>query len=87
MKRLVLLTVILIGLAKVSGQNYDISVYTEPQIAWITSNHGGVAANGAIMHINAGIELDLFFAKNYGTTWSAKSFMSGCHYYIKIWHR
>ncbi len=70
MKRLVLLTVILISLAKVSGQNYDISVYTEPQIAWITSNHGGVAANGAIMHINAGIELDLFFAENYAFTMS-----------------
>lgn len=65
MKRLVLLTAILIGLIEVSGQNYDISVYAEPQIAWITSNQGGVTADGSILHINTGIELDLYFAKNY----------------------
>ncbi len=68
MKRLVLIIAILMTIAKISAQNYDISVYAEPQIAWITSNQGGVESNGSIVHINAGIELDLFFAKNYAFT-------------------
>lgn len=68
MKRLILLTLILCSLSKISAQHYDISVYTEPQIAWITSNQAAVSANGSILHINAGIELDLFFAENYAFT-------------------
>lgn len=65
MKRLVLLAVIIIGISKVSAQYYDISVYGEPHVSWITSNSGNVTNNGTVMQLNAGIELDLYFAQNY----------------------
>lgn len=65
MKRLVLFIVILITVAKVTAQNYEISVYAEPQFSWITSDESDLIYNGATMNLNGGIELDLFFAENY----------------------
>lgn len=65
MKRLVLFIVILITVAKVTAQRYEISVYTEPRFSWITSDESEIAYNGTALNLNAGIELDLFFAENY----------------------
>ena len=68
MKRLVLLALILITISKVSAQHYEISVYAEPRFTWITSDESEITYNGSVMHLNGGIELDLFFARNYAFT-------------------
>lgn len=68
MTRIVLILVFFYCTAILSGQRLEIGVYTEPQLAWITSNEGTVTGNGSILHLNTGAELDLFFMPNYAFT-------------------
>ena len=65
MKRLVLVFIILSAMGKITAQNFEISVYTEPRFSWITSDVSELSYNGTTLNLNAGIELDLFFTENY----------------------
>ena len=63
------LTLILFAfLGNLNGQGLEISVYTEPQLAWITSDESRVISNGSIIKFNTGVEFDIFFAPNYAFT-------------------
>jgi hypothetical protein len=50
------------------AQKLEISVYTEPQLAWITSDENRVVGNGSVLHLNSGVEFDIFFMPNYALT-------------------
>lgn len=63
------LTLILFALVgNLNAQGLEISVYTEPQLAWITSDESRVISNGSIINFNTGVEFDIFFAPNYAFT-------------------
>jgi hypothetical protein len=55
-------------LGNLNAQGLEISVYTEPQVAWITSDESRVTSNGSIINFNTGVEFDIFFASNYAFT-------------------
>lgn len=55
-------------LGNLNAQGLEISVYTEPQVAWITSDESRVISNGSIISFNTGVEFDIFFAPNYAFT-------------------
>lgn len=44
------------------------SVHLDPQFAWFSSDEDNVAPDGSIFHIQTGLQMDLFFAKNYAFT-------------------
>lgn len=49
----------------VIAQGLEIGVYTEPQVTWITSDQTGILSDGANIHLNTGIEFDVYFMPNY----------------------
>lgn len=55
-------------LGNMNAQKLEISVYTEPQLAWITSDESRVISNGSIIKFNTGVEFDIFFRPNYAFT-------------------
>lgn len=55
-------------LGNLNAQGLEISVYSEPQLAWITSDENRVISNGSIINFNTGVEFDIFFRPNYAFT-------------------
>ncbi len=55
-------------LGNIHAQGLEIGVYTEPQVAWITSDEGSVVNEGSLIHLNSGIHFDIFFTENYAFT-------------------
>lgn len=47
------------------SQGLEISVYTEPQITWISSDESYVQQDGTSLKLNTGIEFDAYFMPNY----------------------
>jgi hypothetical protein len=41
------------------------NVHLDPQFAWFNSDDATVEPNGSILHLQAGLQMDYFFAKNY----------------------
>jgi hypothetical protein len=63
------LALILIAfMGNLKAQGLEISVYSEPQLTWITSDESRVISNGSIIKFNTGVEFDIFFAPNYAFT-------------------
>ncbi len=68
MTRLILALAFFSVLGDLKAQGLEISVYTEPQLAWINSDEKNVTANGSIINFNSGIEFNIFFMPNYALT-------------------
>lgn len=45
--------------------NIKFSVHADPQFAWLSSDEDNLVPDGSILHINTGLNMDLFFDKNY----------------------
>lgn len=68
MTRIVFALSLFLATGFVKGQGLEITVFTEPQFAWITSDEGNVTGSGSIIHLNTGLEFDIFFMPNYAFT-------------------
>lgn len=55
-------------MGNLGAQGLEISVYTEPQLAWISSDESRVFSNGPVLNFNSGVEFDIFFMPNYALT-------------------
>ena len=67
MKRIILNILFLLALLAASAQTTPIrfSVHVDPQAAWFSSDENDVDPDGSIIHMNAGLNMDYFFAENY----------------------
>ena len=67
MKRILLIIFSLGAIVTASAQTTGVrfSVHVDPQSAWFNSDENDVDPDGSIMHINAGLNMDYFFAENY----------------------
>ena len=68
MKKLILLTVVLIVAANLLGQEANsirLSFVAEPQISWLKPDIEGVESRGNKAGYNFGVVMDRFFAENY----------------------
>jgi len=67
MKRILLMILFMGALLTAGAQTTPIrfSVHVDPQSAWFSSDENEVDPDGSIIHINAGLNMDYFFAKNY----------------------
>jgi hypothetical protein len=67
MKRILLNLLFLLALHTVYAQTSAIrfSVRVDPQSAWFNSDENEVDPNGSIIHMNAGLNMDYYFAENY----------------------
>lgn len=67
MQRILLILFFLGAILTTRAQTSPIrfSVHVDPQAAWFNSDETGVDPDGSIMHINAGLNMDYFFAENY----------------------
>jgi hypothetical protein len=68
MKRLFFLFSLLFFLNVTQAQFFEIGVYTEPQVTWITSDQAAVISDGTKIGLNTGIEFNMFFMPNYAFT-------------------
>lgn len=65
-KRLFITTVLLGTLVLLHGQSrVKFSVHADPQFAWFSSDEDNVVPDGSIFHIQTGLQMDLFFQRNY----------------------
>ena len=66
MKRVLLTLVFLAVIQQLSAQRPLVfSVHASPQFAWFSTDDDDVLADGSIFHIHTGLNMDLFFDKNY----------------------
>jgi hypothetical protein len=66
MKKIVVFAAIILCTGSLfAQQRMEISVFTEPQLSWLSSDEGAVTNSGNILHLNTGIAFDFFFMKNY----------------------
>ncbi len=49
-------------------QALEITVHANPQLVWLTSDDSDVINNGVLLHINTGVEFNIFFMPNYAVT-------------------
>lgn len=66
MRQLLIVSIFFGALLSSSGQSrMKFSVHADPQFAWLSSDEDEVAPDGSIFHIQTGLQMDLFFDKNY----------------------
>jgi hypothetical protein len=66
MRRFLVVTVLLSLFISVAGQrNLKFHVHADPQFAWLRSDDENVESDGSILHIQTGLQMDLFFDRNY----------------------
>ena len=67
MKRILSITLFLGVVATLQAQVSPVrfSVHLDPQFAWFSSDDDRVEPDGSILHLNAGLQMDYFFAENY----------------------
>ncbi len=66
MRGLLIVSVFLGAAITLSGQSrIKLSVHADPQFAWLTSDEDKVVSDGSIFHLQTGLQMDLFFDKNY----------------------
>lgn len=69
MRRLLIISVFLGSLMVLHGQSrMKFSVHADPQFAWLSSDEDNVVPDGSIFHIQTGLQMDLFFDRNYAFT-------------------
>lgn len=70
MKRILLIIIFLGALLSAGAQTTPIrfSVHIDPQSAWLNSDKNDIDPDGSIIHINAGLNMDYYFAENYAFT-------------------
>ena len=69
MRRLFIASVFFGAILTLSGQSrIKLSVHADPQFAWLTSDEDNVVPEGSIFHLQTGLQMDLFFDKNYAFT-------------------
>ncbi len=68
MRKIVCMLALFLLLGNIHAQGLEIGVYTEPQVAWITSDEGSVVNEGSVIHLNSGLRFDMFFTENYAFT-------------------
>jgi len=70
MKRILLNILFLFALLTASAQTTPMrfNVHVDPQAVWFNSDENEVDPDGSIIHINAGLNMDYFFAANYAFT-------------------
>ncbi len=66
MKRIVVTTIILGAIISIHAQGpIRFSVQVDPQFAWFNSDEDAIEPDGSIFHMQAGLQMDYFFAENY----------------------
>jgi len=66
MRRILLIAVILTTLHSAYAQQLmKFSVHADPQFAWFSSDEENIKPDGAIFHVQTGLQMDLFFTENY----------------------
>jgi hypothetical protein len=66
MKRILAIIIMMTALLTVKAQTpIKFSVHVDPQFAWFNSDDDAVESNGSIFHLQAGLQMDYFFAENY----------------------
>jgi len=66
MRRLLAIIIILAALIPARSQTpVKFSVHVDPQFAWFSSDDESTVPNGSIFHLQAGLQMDYFFAENY----------------------
>jgi len=66
MKRILAISIILTAMIPARSQSpVRFSVHVDPQFAWFHSDDENVVPNGSIFHLQAGLQMDYFFAENY----------------------
>jgi hypothetical protein len=69
MKRIVIISFMLGTMISLHAQtNLKFSVHVDPQFAWFNSDDNSVKPDGSIFHLQAGLQMDYFFAENYAFT-------------------
>lgn len=68
--RILLITSVLLGaLLTLHGQSrMKFSVHVDPQFGWFGSDEENVVPDGSIFHMQTGLQMDMFFDKNYAFT-------------------
>lgn len=66
MKRIILIGILLGSMISIHAQTkLKFSVHVDPQFAWLNSDDNAVDSDGSIFHMQAGLQMDNFFAENY----------------------
>ena len=66
MKRILAISIILGAMISIHAQTpLRFSVHVDPQFAWFNSDDETVEPDGSIFHMQAGLQMDYFFAENY----------------------
>ena len=67
MKRFLIISIFLGAAISINAQSTPIkfSVHVDPQFAWFNSDEETVESDGSLFHIQAGLNMDYFFAENY----------------------
>ncbi|MCK4879450.1 MAG: PorT family protein [Bacteroidales bacterium] len=66
MKRILAISIILGAMISIHAQTpLRFSVHVDPQFAWFNSDDETVKPDGSIFHMQAGLQMDYFFAENY----------------------
>jgi len=68
MKKIVFALALFFGTLSLYAQPMEISVFTEPQLSWLSSDEGSVMSSGNVLHLKTGIGFDFFFMENYALT-------------------
>jgi hypothetical protein len=63
--RLIFLFIFTLASFLLPAQNVRFSVIADPQFSWMVPNEDNISREGAILGMNAGMLLDIFFAENY----------------------
>jgi hypothetical protein len=66
MKRILIISFTVGAMISLHAQtNLKFSVHVDPQFAWFSSDDNSVKPDGSIFHMQAGLQMDYFFAENY----------------------
>lgn len=65
MKKILLLLLFVITGTTLVAQSLRINAYSEPQLAWFSSDEAELEPDGVVFNFNTGLEADFFFQENY----------------------